>query len=58
MKKLNKIHLVSTNFHEIKQELLGDYTVEFEMVGNLTVGDQIRQTHIGCRNNTDYEAFF
>ena len=27
------------------------------MVGNLKVGDQIRQTHIRFRNITDYEAY-
>ena len=27
------------------------------MVGNLKVGDQIRQTHIRFRNIDDYEAF-
>ena len=27
------------------------------MIGNLKVGDQIRQTHIRFRNITDYEAF-
>ena len=27
------------------------------MVGNLKVGDQIRQTHIRFRNISDYEAY-
>ena len=27
------------------------------MVGNLKVGDQIRQTHIRFRNIADYEAY-
>ena len=27
------------------------------MVGNLKVGDQIRQTHISIRNNNDFEAY-
>ena len=43
--------------HEIKQEILMDYTGEFEMVGNLKVGDQIGQTHITFRNFVDYEAY-
>ena len=43
--KLNKLHVVNKNLHEIKQEILVDYTGEFEMVGNLKVGDQIRETH-------------
>ena len=43
--------------HEIKQEILVDYTGEFEMVGNLKVGDQIRQTHIRLRNIFEHEAY-
>ena len=27
------------------------------MVGKLSVGDQIRETHIRFRNNIDYEAY-
>ena len=49
--------MLRKNLQEIKQEKLVDYTDEFEMIGNLKVGDQIRQTHIGFRINTDYEAF-
>ena len=57
LKGLNKIQVVNKNLHEIKQEILVEYVGEFEMVGNLKVGDQIRQTHIGFRNITDYEAY-
>ena len=34
-----------------------DYTGEFEMVANLKVGDQIRQTHNRFRNIDDFEAY-
>ena len=34
-----------------------DYTGEFEMVGNLKVGDQIRQTESRFRNMDDFESF-
>ena len=51
LKKLNK------NLHEIKQEKLIDYNGEIEMVGNLKVGDQIRQTHIRFRNMDDFESY-
>ena len=57
IKKLNKIQVIIKNLHEIKQEILLDYTGEFEMVGNLKVGDQIRQTHIRFRNMDDFEAY-
>ena len=45
------------NLHEIKNEKILDYTGEFEMVGNLSVGDQIRETHIRFRNFNDYENY-
>ena len=54
---MNKTQVVSKNLHEIKIEILLDYTDAFEMVGNLKVDDQIRQTHIRFRNIDDYEAY-
>ena len=57
LKELNKIQVVNKNLHEIKHEILVDYTGEFEMVGNLKVGNQIRQTRIRFRNISDYEAY-
>ena len=57
LKEFNKIQVIDKNLHEIKQEILEDYTGEFEMIGNLKVGDQIRQTHIRFRNTNDYEAY-
>ena len=54
---MNKIQVVNKNLHEIKQEILVDYVGEFDMVGNLKVGDQIRQTHIRFRSVSDYEAY-
>ena len=57
LKELNKIQVVNKNLHEIKQEILIDYVSVFEMVGNMKVGDQIRQTHIRFRNMDDFEAY-
>ena len=57
LKELNKIHVVNKNLHEIKQEIVVDCGGEFEMIGKVSVGDQIRETHIRFRNITDYEAF-
>ena len=56
-KELNKIQVNNKNLHEIKQEILQDYTGEFEMIGNLKVGDQIRQTHVRFRNMDDFESY-
>ena len=57
IKELNKIQVINKNLHEIKQEILQDYEGEFEMVGNMKVGDQIRQAHIKFRKISDYEAY-
>ena len=55
--ELNKIQVTDKNLHEIKNEILLNYTGAFEMVGNLKVGDQIRQTHVRFRNLDDFEAY-
>ena len=57
LKELNKIQVLNKNLLEIKNEILLDYVGAFEMVGNLKVGDQIRQTIIGFRNMDDYESY-
>ena len=57
LKELIKIQVIDKNLHEIKQEILQDYVGTFEMVGNLKVGDQIRQTHVRFRNMDDFEAY-
>ena len=44
LKELNKMHVANKNSHEIKQEFFLDYNGKFEMVGKLSVGDQIRNT--------------
>ena len=57
IKELNKIEVIDKNLHEIKQEILEDYTGEFQMDGSLKIGDQIRQTKIRFRNMDDFEAY-
>ena len=57
LKELNKIQVLNKNLHEIKNEILIDYEGVFEMVGNLKVGYQIRQTHIRFRNMDDFESY-
>ena len=57
LKEIKKIQVIDKNLHEIKQEILLDYIGTFEMVGNLKVGDQIRQTHVRFRNMDDFEAY-
>ena len=57
LKELNKIQVIDKNLHEIKEEILQDCIGTFEMVGNLKIGDQIRQTHVRFRNMDDFEAY-
>ena len=57
LKQFKKIHVVNKNLHECKNEIILDYTGEFEMVGELSIADHIRETYIRFRNNTDYEQY-
>ena len=57
LKEINQVHVIDKNLHEIKNEILRDYVGEFEMVRNLKVGDQIRQTHTRSRNIDDFESY-
>ena len=56
-KELNINQVIDKNIHEIENEILRDYVGAFEMVGNLKVGDQIRQTDFRFRNMDDFEAY-
>ena len=56
LKELKKIHIGNKSLHEIQQKVSVDYTGGFKMVGKLSVGDQIRETHIRLRKITDCEA--
>ena len=55
--ELNKIEVIHKKLHEIKQEILIDYTGEFEVVCSLKVDDQVRQIHIRFKNIDDYESY-
>ena len=57
LRELIKIQVFNKKLHEIKNEILLDYVGEFEMVGNLKVGDQMRQINIRFRFMDDFEAF-
>ena len=57
MKELNKKQVTDKNLHEMKQEILVDYAGEFETLGELSIADHIRQTHIRFRNIIDYKSY-
>ena len=56
LKELDKTH-VNKKLLEIKNETLVDFTGGFQLVGELSFGDHIRQTHIRFRNINDYESY-
>ena len=41
----------------MENEILRGYVGDFEMVGNLEIGDQIRQINIRLRNMDDFEVY-
>ena len=57
LRELNEIQVIDKNLHAIKNEILVDYVGEFEMDGNLKVGDQIRQTVSRFKNMDDFEVY-
>ena len=57
LKEIKKIEVIDKNLHEIENEILQEYVGAFEMIGNLKIGDQIRQTNIRFRNMNDFEAY-
>ena len=57
LKELNKNKVVNKNLHGIKNEKLVNYTGDFELFGNLKIGDQTRQTHISFISFAEFEAY-
>ena len=57
LKELNELQIVNKNTHEVKQEVLQDFGNEFEMIGKLSVGHQIRETCSRFRSITGYEHY-
>ena len=57
LRELIKIEVVDKILHEIQNEIMRDYEGDFEMVGDLKIGDQIRKTHIRFRKIDDYEPY-
>ena len=52
---MNEIFNNNLNLHEIKGESLVDYARDFEMIGELSVGEKVRKTVIRFKNFNDYE---
>ena len=55
--ELKEIQGIDKNLHEIKNEILLDYAGALEMVRNIEVRDQIRQTNTRLREMEDFETY-
>ena len=45
------------NLHEIKNEILEDYTGDFELIGSMLVGEVEQKTNIRFKNVDDFESY-
>ena len=48
--ELNKIYVNDLNLYEIENNIIGDYTGDFELIGTLVIGENVRNTHIRLKN--------
>ena len=46
------------NLHEIKSEILEDYTGDFELIGSMLVGEIEQKTNIRFKNVDDFENYY
>ena len=57
IEELKKTQVGDKFIHEIKNELSKDCAGEFEVFGKISIGNQIRDAHIGLRFITEYEHY-
>ena len=53
----NRNYVNGLNLHEIKNEILEDYTVAFELIGSMLVGETEQKTNIRFKNIDDFERY-
>ena len=53
----NKMYVNSLNLHEIKKEILQDYTKDFELNGLMIIGPVEHRTNIRFKNMDDSEGY-
>ena len=53
----NKIYVNNLNLHEIKNEILQDYTGDFELNGKMIIGPIEHKTNIRFKNMDDFERY-
>ena len=53
----DSIYVDNLNLHEIKGEILEDYTGDFELIGKLIIGPVEHKTNIRFKNMDDFERY-
>ena len=53
----NRKYVNGLNLHEIKNEILEDYTGDFELIGSMLVGEVEQKTNIRFKNVDDFESY-
>ena len=53
----NKIYVNGLNLHEIKSEILQDYTGTFELTGSMLIGEIEQKTNTRFKNVEDFETY-
>ena len=53
----NKIYVNNLNLHQIKNEILQDYTGDFELNGKMIIGPTEHKTNIRFKNMDDFENY-
>ena len=53
----NNIYVDNLNLHEIKNEILKDYTGDFELIGKMIIGPVEHKTNIRFKNMDDFERY-
>ena len=53
----NRKYVNGVNLHEIKDEILEDYTGDFELIVSMLVGEIEQKTYIRFKNVDDFESY-
>ena len=54
---IDKIYVNNLNLYEIKNEILEDYTGDFELIGKMIIGPVEHKTNIRFKNMDDFERY-
>ena len=57
MATTDKIYVNGLNLHENKNEILENYTGDFELIGSMLIGELEQKTNIRIKNVDDFENY-